>query len=484
MPVHLRGNTGITFAVLAVAVSSFALLQSLIVPVLARIQVLYETDQTTVTWVLTAYLLSASIFTPLLGRLGDSVGKTRMLVVTLTALAVGSLMAALAPSIGWLIVARVVQGAGGGVMPLAFGIIRDEFAERSTLALSVIASLTAVGFGFGLVLAGPIVDGLGYHWLFWLPMIATSVAALAALAFIPASPVRTASRLPLLPAVLLSGFLVAVLLPISQGNVWGWSSPGVVGLLTLGVLLAVLWVRVELTVPVPLIDMAMMRRRGVWTSNLVAAFVGFGMFGSFAFLPQLLQTPTEAGYGFGASIGESGRLLLPSAMASFLIGFGVASLVHRFGARRVIMTGTAMSAVALVSVGIFHDQAWQLYAATSLQGVGNGLVFSSLAGVVIGSVPAEQTGVASGMNANIRTIGGSIGSAVTAGIITARVGADGFPVELGYTIGFVLLGVMMLGATLAASFIPDLRTSTTTTRWEDADNAELGYLPAAPAAAR
>ncbi|WP_345893748.1 MFS transporter [Nocardioides sp. TF02-7] len=109
-----RSRNAVTFAVLAVSICSFTLLQSLIVPVLSTIEREYETDQATVTWVLTGYLLSASIATPLLGRVGDVVGKTRMLAVTLVALSVGSLMAALAPSIGWLIVARVVQGAGGG----------------------------------------------------------------------------------------------------------------------------------------------------------------------------------------------------------------------------------------------------------------------------------------------------------------------------------------------------------------------------------
>ena len=152
----LRGRPGITFAVLMVAVASFALLQSLVVPVLAQLQRELDTDQTTVTWVLTAYLLSASICTPLLGRLGDVVGKKRMLVLTLAALSVGSLMAALSPTIGWLIVARVVQGAGGGVLPLSFGIIRDEFPrDKINSGLSVVASLAAVGFGIGIVRRRP-----------------------------------------------------------------------------------------------------------------------------------------------------------------------------------------------------------------------------------------------------------------------------------------------------------------------------------------
>ena len=478
---RLRGRREITFAVLAAAASSFALLQSLIVPVLATIQVEFHTSQTTVTWVLTAYLLSASICTPLLGRVGDVVGKVRMLVIALAVLALGSLAAALAPSIGWLIAARALQGVGGGVLPLSFGIIRDEFRERMTMALSVIASLTAVGFGVGIVVAGPIVDSLGYKGLFWLPMVVTLAAAAAALLFVPESPVRTPARLPVGPALLLAGWLVALLLGLSEGNHWGWTSPEVLGLFAVAVVLGAAWVAVEMRVPVPLIDMQMMRRRGIWTSNVVAGCVGFGMFASFGFLPQLLQTPPEAGYGFGATISESGHLLLPSAVASFLVGFTTSTLIRRLGARAVITAGMLVTGAAFASVGLFHDHTWQLYAATTVQGVGSGMVFSSLAGVVVASVPAEQTGVASGMNANIRTIGGSIGSAVMAGILTAHVGAAGFPAERGYEIGFVVLGVVMALASLAALRMPATHDQPTSGHLADAADGELGLVPAAGA---
>jgi len=474
----VRGRQAVTFAVLSVAVSSFVMLQSLVVPLLARIQVVYDTDQNTVTWVLTAYLLSASICTPLLGRIGDVVGKRTMLVVTLAALSIGSLAAALAPSIGWLIAARVLQGAGGGVLPLSFGIIRDEFRERMTGALSVLASLTALGFGVGIVIAGPIVDSLGYRWLFWLPMIATAVAALGALLFVPDSPVRTPARLPVVPAVLLAAWLVALLLALSAGNTRGWTSPLILGLFLAAGLLIAAWVTVERRVPVPMIDMEMMRRRGVWTTNVVAGCVGFAMFASFGFLPQLLQTPTTAGYGFGASITESGYLMLPSAVASFLIGFATARLIAGFGARLVIVTGLLVAGAALAATGLWHDHTWQLYLFTTVQGIGSGLVFSSLAGVVVSSVPAHQTGVASGMNANIRTIGGAMGTAVMAGIVTAQLGPGGYPAEIGYTVGFCVLGVVMALAAFAAAVIPDLRHQPGT-RLDDADNAELGLVPAA-----
>lgn len=452
----VRRRRRVTFVVLAVSVSAFALLQSLIVPVLPTIQQEYGTDQATVTWVLTGYLLSASIATPILGRVGDAVGKKKVLVAALAMLAVGSLLAALAPSVGWLIAARVVQGLGGGVLPLSFGIIRDEFDEQVTGALSVIASLTAVGFGFGIVVAGPIVDLLGYHWLFWLPMIVTALAAVAALVLVPESPSRTPGGVPLLPAVPLAITLVALLLAVSQGNTWGWGSPAVLGLLVTAVLVGAVWVRVESTVAVPLIDLRMMRLRGVWTTNVVGFFVGFGTFASFAFLPQLLQAPPEAGYGFDATISESGHLLVPSALASFLVGFTTARLIGWVGARLVITTGTLISAAAFASIAFFHAEKWQLLAATTAQGLGSGLVFSSLAGVVIASVPRHQTGVASGMNANIRTIGGSIGSAAMAGVLTASLGAAGLPLERGYTIGFGLLAVGMLAATAAAAYLPEV----------------------------
>ena len=320
---------------------------------------------------------------------------------------------------------------------------------------AIVATLSAVGFGAGIVVAGPIVDSLGYAWLFWLPTIATVVAASAAWLLVPESPVRTPGGVPVLPALPLAIALVALLLAVSQGNRWGWGSPAVVGLLAVALVVGLVWVRIETCVAVPLIDMRMMRLRGVWTTNVVAFFVGFGTFAAYGFLPQLLQTPPEAGYGFDATITESGHLILPSAVASFVIGFTTARLIAWVGARTVIVGGTLLTGVAFLSLAFFHDTHAQLYAATTLQGLGSGLVFSSLAGVVIASVPREQTGVASGMNANIRTIGGSIGSAVMAGVVTASVGVGGYPLERGYSVGFALLAVGMLAAAGAAAMIPD-----------------------------
>ena len=171
-----RASYKVTFVVLLLAVIAYSLLQSLVVPVLHTFQTDLHTSQGTATWLLTVFLLSASIFTPILGRVGDMVGKERMLVVTLLALATGTIIAGLAQSIGVLIVARAIQGVGGAVLPLSFGIIRDEFpATKVATGVGIVAAMAAVGGGAGIVLAGPIVKHFDYHWLFWFPLMISAV---------------------------------------------------------------------------------------------------------------------------------------------------------------------------------------------------------------------------------------------------------------------------------------------------------------------
>jgi EmrB/QacA subfamily drug resistance transporter len=450
-----RAHHQVTFAVLALGVAAYALLQSLVIPVLTTVQHQLHTTQGTATWVLTAYLLSASIMTPILGRIGDMTGKKRVFVATLIALAAGSLLAALAPSIGVLIVARVIQGIAGGMIPVAFGIIRDEFpAGKVTGAVGILASLTAVGAGLGIVLAGPIVNLLGYHWLFWIPMILTVIAAVSAVLLVPESEVRTPGRISWLPAVLLSAWLVAVLVALSQAPSWGWGSGTVIGLLAATVVLAAAWVITELRATTPLIDMQMMRRTAVWTNNLVALLIGVGMYATFAFLPEFVQTPSAAGYGFGASITRSGLMLLPSAITMFCVGMFAGRLAARLGGKVLVVAGCLIGCVAMAILAFAHHQQWEIYLSSAIMGVGFGLAFAAMSALVVAAVPPSQTGVASGMNANIRTIGGSIGAAVMASIVTSHLGPSGLPKEAGYTIGFAAMAGGLVLAALAGLLIP------------------------------
>jgi EmrB/QacA subfamily drug resistance transporter len=471
-----RARYQVTFAVLALGVAAFALLQSLVIPVLTTVQHDLHTTQSAVTWVLTAYLLSASIMTPILGRVGDMVGKERVFVATLVALAVGSLLAAIAPSIAIMIVARVIQGIGGGMVPVAFGIIRDEFpAEKVAGAVGALASLTAVGAGLGIVLAGPIVNALDYHWLFWLPMILTVVAAVSAVLFVPESPVRTPGRISWLPAVLLSGWLVALLVALSEAPAWGWGSGRVLGLLVAAAALGVGWVLADLRAATPLIDMKMMRLRAVWTNNLVALLIGVGMYATFAFLPEFVQTPSAAGYGFGASITRSGLMLLPSAITMFAVGVFAGRLARKLGGKALVIAGCSIGAGAMAILAFAHSQQWEIYASSALMGVGFGLAFSAMAALVVMAVPASQTGVASGMNANIRTIGGSIGAAVMASIVTSQLAASGLPKGSGYTTGFAVMTGGLVLAALAGLLIPSVRRLRRVVG--ESEHAEMAVLP-------
>lgn len=458
--VKSRPHYNVVFAVLLLGISAYALLQSMVVPVLSVLIPALHTTQSTATWLMTGYLLSASVATPILGRIGDKVGKERMLVVTLVALTIGSLIAALTDSIGVMIVARVIQGLGGGVIPLAFGIIRDEFPARKLHgAVGIASSLIAVGSGVGLVLAGPIVDHLDYHWLFWVPMIITAVAAVAAVLFVPESPVRSPGRINWGAALLLSAWLVALLLAVSKGPAWGWGSGLTLGLFASAVVAAAAWIVVELKSRTPLIDMRTMRIPAVWTTNLVAVLTGAGMYAMMTFLPQLLQTPKAvAGYGLSASITQSGIYLLPLSAAMFVIGLTIGPLSARISPKFIVLIGSLITVPAFVMLAIGHDHSWQIYAAGALLGVGIGLAFSSMPAIIVAAVPPAQTGAATGMNANVRTVGGAIGSAIASVILTSGAQtAHGLPADSGYAnVFWFLAGVSVLAAG-AAVIVPSVR---------------------------
>jgi len=444
----------LTFAVLILGVSTYSLLQSLVNPVLPSLERDLHTTQATVTWVLTAYLLSASVFTPILGRIGDMVGKERMFIVTLGALGAGSLLAALSSSVGVLILARVIQGIGGAVLPLAFGIIRDELpAHKVGGAIGVTAALTAVGGGLGIVVGGPVVESLGWHWLFWFPLIMCAVAGVAAVMWLPASGVRTPGHVNIPAAVLLSAWLVALLVGVSEGPAWGWGSGRTLGLLVLSVVLFVAWMAREWRSSQPLIDMKMMRQPAVWTNNLVALLVGVGLYANMAFLPAFVQTSPSRGYGFASSVDFSGLFLVPLAVAMFVTGLVSGRASNRIGAKAVLIIGTVLSVVPFVLLAAAAHAEWVVFVAMGFLGTGFGLAFSAMSALIVAAVPPEQTGVASGMNANIRTIGGSIGAAVMASIVTSS-DVHGVPTAAGYSHGFAVLGVAAALAALAALLVP------------------------------
>jgi EmrB/QacA subfamily drug resistance transporter len=450
-----RQHYGITFAVLALAGASYALLQSAVAPALPAIQHDLHASATATAWLLTGYLLSASILTPIVGRLGDMFGKEHTLVVALLILAVGTLLAAVANSIGVLILARVIQGSGGAIFPLAFGIIRDEFPrEKAAQGIALISAILGIGGGLGIILSGPIVSTLGYHWLFWLPLVAVVIATVATVFFIPESPVKSPGRVDWAGSLLLAAWLVLLLLGITQTAQWGWGDPRVIGLVAGALGLLAAWIRFESRALEPLVDMGMMRIRGVWTVNAAAFLVGAGMYSSFILFPEFTEAPKSAGYGFGASVTEAGLFLLPCTLMMLVVSPIAGWLAGRIGSRITLIAGSLASALAFALITVSHDAPADVYISTAILGAGIGLAFASLANLIIEAVPPEQTSVATGVNTVRRTLGGAVGGQLGASLIAGTVTAAGLPSDRGFTLAFLLAACACLLAAVASLAVP------------------------------
>jgi EmrB/QacA subfamily drug resistance transporter len=447
-----------TLLILMLSALAYALAQTMIVPALPEIQRDVHTTPQDATWLLTAFLLTSSVCTPLLGRLGDMYGKERLLLAALSVFGVGSLIAALGHSLAVLVAGRAVQGAGGAIFPLAIGIVRDEFPrERVASGIGSISAMFGIGGGAGLVLAGVLVDGPGYAWIFWLSLLACALAAVATWRWVPESPVRVPARVDGGGAALLSLALLALLLGVSEGNAWGWLSGRVLGLFAASVVVGAAWVSWELRVTDPLVDIALMRRRAVWTTNLATLAVGFAMFGSYILIPQLVQAPASTGYGFGASVIASGVFLLPSALVMLFAGPLSGRLGARYGSKLPMAIGGVAAAAAYLWLAAAHGARIDIYLAGALLGLGIGFALAAGGNLIVEAVPASATGVASAVNAIMRSIGGAIGAQIAAAIVGAKLLAGGFPAESGYTAAFAMSGGAALVALAVTAMIPGAR---------------------------
>ena len=453
-----RPNSLLIVIYLSLGGLSFSVLQSLVAPALSTIGGELDVATADASWILTAYLLSAAVLTPILGRLGDMVGKRRVLIIVLSLLLVGTLLAALAPNLIVLIIARALQGAAGAIMPLSIGIVRDELPrDKVGVTIGLLSAIFGVGAGVGIVAAGPIVENLSWNWLFWFPLFLVVIALLGAIFGMPESPIKKPGRLDLVGAGILSVSLVSILLAISEGEKWGWDSFVTIGLLMLGAVALVVFVLVELRVKEPLIDMRLMKVRGVWTAHVVSLVFGFAMFGTFVLVPTLLQLPSALGYGFGKTVSEAGLFLLPTVLAMIVFGPITGFLVKVVGPKLPMLLGALLVTAAFVLPAVSHGEIWQVVVSGILTGAGIGLALASLSNAIVESVPATQTGEAIGVNAIARTIGSSIGTAVIAAVITSNSTAQGLPLDDAFTVGFwVCAGVAVL-AIFGALAAPSMR---------------------------
>ncbi len=443
---HPRQSYRVTLALLTVAGISFAVMQTLVVPALPFFQREFDTSAAWVTWIATGFLLSSSVLTPILGKLGDAYGKKRMLVISLGIFGLASLGAAAAWSLPSLVFWRVLQGAGAAVFPLSFGIIRDEFPpEKVGLGIGTVSSVFGAGGGIGLVLSGVIVEHLTWHWLFIVGAIPVLASTVLLWRFVPESPVKTPTKPDYLGGAALSVALATLLIAISEGTEWGWTSLGVLGLLATSAAAFAAWASIERRVPEPLVDLRTFTRREMAATNLTTLIVGFAMFSTFILLPNFVGIPyglpeavgAQLGYGFGASPVEVGLFFVPSSIAMMVAGPLAGMIGTRYGRVLPLRIGIGFLVLSLTLLAAVHGDSWTIYAWMVFMGVGLAFCFAALGTLVIDYSEPGETGVASGMNTIMRTIGAALGSQVAAAIISANtLAGTEIPLERGFTLAF------------------------------------------------
>jgi MFS family permease len=455
-----RGGSTATLVALTLASASFSLQQTSVIPALPVIQEELDVDTAWMPWLVTAFYLGCSAMTPLAGRLGDQYGRKRLLIITLSTFLVGSTAAALAPNLGVLLCARALQGFGGGIMPLAFAIVKDEFApDRVGPAVRAITAVHAAGAAFGLALFGIVVEHLSWRVSFacgavWL----AATIGLVWLA-VPRSSGRVRARPDVAGATLLAVGLLTFMIALTEGADWGWTSPAIVALLAGCVATFAVWTRIELRVSEPMLDIRMLTRRVILLTNTVAFASGYLSSCWFVILPTLLAAPFGlppemarlVDYGFGADPTTIGLYLTPAAVSGVAAVALTGILVRRFGLKAALMAGMSIGMVGAASLAVWHDQAWQVVLGMAAIGGTGPMVVAAGANLIVDAVLPTETGAATGVNFVVRMCGGVVGGQIIGAVLAARpIPGTTLPTEAAITTAFWIGAVMAALGAIAA----------------------------------
>lgn len=449
-----RRTTAAVVPVLAFAGIVVAVMQTLLVPVIKDLPQLLDTAPTNATWVLTSTLLSGAVATPIMGRLGDLYGKRRLLIISLAIMVVGALISAVTSDLLTMIVGRTLQGFAMGAIPLGIGLMRDMLPrERLGSAMALMSSSIGVGGGLALPGAALIAQHTDWHALFYAAAALGVIAIALTLIVVPESPMRAKGSFDLPGAIGLATGLVLLLLPITKGSDWGWSSGTTLGLFGAAVVILLLWGLMELRVKAPLVDLRTTARREVLLTNLASIMVGVSFYVVSLVLPQLLQLPAATGYGLGQSMVVAGLCVAPLGLTMMLTAPVYARLSARFGPKVTLILGMLIIAIGYGGGLGLMSAAWQTVITAVVLGAGIGLAYSSLPALIVSAVPASETGAANGLNTLMRSIGTSVSSAVI-GMVLANTAdhANGLaiPTMHGFRVSFVIAtGAVAVGVLLA-----------------------------------
>ncbi|GAY17918.1 MFS transporter [Mycobacterium sp. shizuoka-1] len=412
-------HPGVLIAVLAAAGISVSLTQTLMIPLIPELPALLNTSPANASWTITVTLLTAAVATPVFGRLGDMHGPKPMLMICAGIMAFGSFLAAVSSSLVPFIIGRGLQGMSLPIIPLAISVLRSALpADRVGPAMGLISSSLGVGGALGLPLSAVIAQKADWHVLFW-SAAALGIVALLLFGFlVPDVPPSSADRFDPLGTLLLAVALIALLLPISKGSTWGWTSATTLSLFAVSTVVFAVFARWQFRTPAPIVDLRTTLRRPVLTTNIAAVLVCFSMFALSLVAPQILELPTGTGFGLGQSMLQAGLWMAPGGLAMMAASPLAARLAGRRGPKFTLVCGSAIIGVAyLGAVWLIGSPAAVMVANIAIS-LGVGFAYSSLPALINAAVPMSETAAANGINALARSLGTSISSAVI-GVVLA-----------------------------------------------------------------
>ena len=435
-----------------------AFMQTLVTPIIPRLPDFLNTTTADATWVLTSTLLAAAISTPISGRLGDMYGKRRVVIVLLMLMAAGSIISALSNTLIPMIVGRVFQGVGLGVIALGISILRDVIHPKNLGgAVALISATLGVGGGIGLPVAALIAQNFDYHYLFWLATALAIVAVVLVLAIVPVSTLRAGGHFDFIGALGFAIGLIGILLAVSKGSEWGWTSATTLGLLVGGLAVLVVWGIIELRTTDPLVDLRVAGRRPVLLTNLASISVGFAFFITTAALPVLLEAPTTTGVGLGQTLIVSSLCLMPLGLVMFVMSPVAARLSAARGPRTSLILGGFIIAVAFAVAVWLHSEIWHVILVSTIVGLGVGFAYAAMPTLIMRVVPPTETAAANGLNSVMRTLGSTVAATLVGLVISSHLvlsGGVAIPTTDAFRIIFAMGSGVVLAGVIVAFFIP------------------------------
>lgn len=441
--------------VFGAVVFCYAALEAMRGPALPVIQQGVGASAASVAWVFTGMELTAAVSLPLVSRLADLRGRKRLFLIVLTIVIAGTAVSATATSIVVLALGQVLQGVGSGFVPLALGMFTDTNpAAEAKSGTGLVIGMTALGAIAGLILAGPLLAVLSYHWLFWLPLCGLVLVWVLAVFLLPSGGSRGAGRVDWWGAVLLGTALAAVLLGMTMAPEWGWTSPGFLVLVALGVLLLAGFVARELRVEAPLVDLRL-GGRAMLATCVVAFAVGWATITTYLTIPVIVTAPPEAGYGLGAATTVVGLLVLPIGVVAAVTAPFTGRLERALGAKRLMVLSCVPIAMSSAIMLIGRHDAVLLALAAGVMGLGLGVGLTQATNVVVSAAPRDRVASASGFLMIVRAVGNTLGAQITGSLLAgATVVGTRSPTWSMLTTVLLVATALGLVATVAAVALP------------------------------